>query len=138
MATPLINGINYSWGNITVIGLGVPFIGIRSIEYKSMQEKTNNYGAGNKPTSRGYGRVEYEGSIEISVDDWKRIIAASPNRDPLQIPAFDIAVVFAGTGVLPTTETLRSVEFLENPFTAAEGDTLLTVTIPLIIGDIER
>ena len=116
----------------------MPFIGIRSIEYKSMQEKTNNYGAGNKPTSRGYGRVEYEGSIEISVDDWKRIIAASPNRDPLQIPAFDIAVVFAGAGVLPTTETLRSVEFLENPFTAAEGDTLLTVTIPLIIGDIER
>lgn len=138
MATPLINGINYSWANITVIGLGVPFIGITSIDYKSMQEKANNYGAGSKPVSRGYGRVTYEGSLELYLDDWKRIIAASPNRDPLQIPAFDISVVFAGTGVLPTTEVLRSVEFLENPMTAAEGDTRLLVTIPILIGDIER
>lgn len=138
MATPLINGINYSWANITVIGLGVPFVGITSIDYKSMQEKTNNYGAGSKPVSRGYGRVSYEGSVELYLDDWKRIIAASPNRDPLLIPAFDISVVFAGEGVLPTTEVLRSVEFMENPMTAAEGDTRLLVTIPIIIGDIER
>lgn len=138
MATPLINGINHSWANITVIGLGAPFIGITSIEYKSMQEKANNYGAGSKPISRGYGRVEYEGSIELYLDDWKRIIEASPNRDPLQITPFDIVVVFAGTGILTTTETLRSVEFLENPMTAAEGDTRLLVTIPIIIGDIER
>ena len=63
MATPLINGINYSWANITVIGLGVPFIGITKIDYNAKQEKTNNYGAGSQPVSRGYGRVEYEGSL---------------------------------------------------------------------------
>lgn len=138
MATPLINGINYSWANITVIGLGVPFIGITKIDYNAKQEKTNNYGAGSQPVSRGYGRVEYEGSIELYLDDWKRIIAAAPNRNPLEIPFFDISVVFSGAGVLPTTEVLRSVEFLENPMTANEGDTKLLITIPLIIGTIER
>lgn len=138
MATPLPNGINYSWQNISAIIAGVPVFGITKIEYKSMQEKTNNYGAGSKPVSRGYGRIEYEGSIEIYLDELKRIIAAAPNRDVLQIPPFDISVVFSGASVPPTTEVLRMCEFLENPMTANEGDTRLLVTIPIIIGDIER
>jgi len=138
MATVLRNGINYSWGNITAIVLGQPLFGISKISYKSKQEKTNNYGAGNEPVSRGYGRTEYEASIEIFTDEWKRIIAASPDRNPLLIPAFDISVVFGGDGVLPSTEVLRACEFLENPLDASEGDTKLMITIPLIIAGIER
>jgi hypothetical protein len=58
---------------------------------------------------------EYEGSIELYTDTWKAIIAASPNRDPMQIVPFDIPVVFGGTGVLTTKDVLRAVEFLEDP-----------------------
>ena len=138
MPTPLINGVNYSWSNITMTLFGVPVIGITKIDYKAKQMKENNYGAGSEPVSRGYGRKEYEGSIEIYTDEWKRIIEAAPGRDPLNIAPFDIQVVFAGTKVLPSKDVLKFVEFMENPLTANEGDTKLLVTIPLIIGTIER
>jgi hypothetical protein len=135
---PLINGINYSWSTISLVLFGVPVVGITKIEYKRKQKKENNYGAGSQPTSRGYGNYEYEGSIELYVDEWKRIIASSPGRDPLAIPPFDIQVVFAGAGITPEKDVLRSVEFMEDPLTANQGDTKLMVTIPLIIGLIDK
>ena len=138
MPVPLINSVNYSWSNISVVLFGTPINGILSIEYKRKQKKENNYGAGNKPVSRGYGMYEFEGSIELYTDTWKGIIASSPGRDPLRISPFDIQITFGGTGVLAMKDILRSVEFLEDPLAGKTGDTKLTVKIPLIIGDIER
>lgn len=134
----LVNGINYSWVNITFNLFGVPVTGITKIEYKRSQKKDNNYGAGSQPVSRGYGNYEYEGSIELYTDEWKRIIAASPNRDPLSIPPFDIQVVFAGAGIAADKDVLRAVEFKEDPLSSSQGDTKILCTIPLIIGLIER
>ena len=136
--TPLINGTNYSWSNISVNPFGVPLTGIVSITYKRKQTKTNNYGAGVEPVSRGYGIKEYEGEMEVYLDEWKAFIAASPNRDPLQIPPFNIPVTFSGQGVLTMKDTLRAVEFMEDPLEGKSGDTKLTVKIPLIIGGIDR
>lgn len=138
MATPLINGVNYSWVNITCIPFGVPIVGITKISYKRKQEKTNNYGFGSRPVSRGYGREEYEGSIEMYTDEWRKIIAESPNRNPLSIPPFDIPIIFGGSRVQFEKDVLKMVEFLEDPLDGNEGDTRLLVTIPLIIGDIQR
>lgn len=136
--TPIVNGVNYSWANISLILFGTPIVGILSIDYKRKQKKENNYGAGSQPVSRGYGNYEYEGSIELYTDTWKDIIASSPNRDPLQITPFDIPVTFGGTGVATTKDVLRAVEFLEDPLEGKSGDTKLTVKIPLIIGGIDR
>lgn len=138
MPTPIVNGVNYSWSNISLILFGTPVVGILSISYKRKQKKDNNYGAGSQPVSRGYGNYEYEGEIELYTDTWKGIIAASPNRDPLQIAFFDIPVTFSGDGVTTTRDVLRAVEFLEDPLESKSGDTKLTVKIPLIIGGIDR
>lgn len=136
--TPLINGVSYGWGNVTLVLFGVPVVGITKIEYKKKQAKENLYGAGYKPVSRGYGRYEYEGSIELYTEEWKRIIAAAPDRDPLNIAPFDIQVVFAGTRVSPEKDVLKMCEFMEDPLSVNEGDTSIKVTIPLVIGDIVR
>lgn len=136
--TPLINGIQYDWASVTFLLFGVPVVGITDIKYNEKQKKDNLYGMGNRPVGRGYGNVEADGSITIYTDEWKRIIAASPNRDPLQIAPFDINVVFSGRGLQADKDVLRSVEFLENPFAATQGDTSLKVTIPLIIAQIDR
>jgi hypothetical protein len=137
--TPLINGINYSWANVKVIIFGVPIVGITKIEYKAKQKKENNYGAGYEPVSRGYGNKEYEGSIEIYTDELKRIIASAPNRDALQIPPFDITVLFeTGVGVQVSQDVLQSCEFMEEGLSAAQNDTKLLVTLPLVIGGIKR
>lgn len=134
----LVNGVNYAWVNISVILFGVPLVGIVAINYKRKQNKTNNYGAGSRPTSRGYGAEEYEGDIEIYTDVWKSIIAGSPDRNPMLIPMFDMPIAFGGNGVAAQKDTLKAVEFLEDPLEGKQGDTKLTVKIPLIIGDIQR
>lgn len=136
--TPLINGINYAWANIKFNLFGVPVVGITEITYSRKQKKENNYGAGVEPISRGYGQREYEGSITIYLDEWKRIIAAAPNRDPLDIKPFDVQVLFGGSSVQFAQDTLRSCEFLEDPMDAKQGDTKLMVKIPIVIGLIEH
>ena len=139
MATPLITGVNYSWGNVKLILFGVPIVGITKIEYKTKQKKENQYGAGYEPISRGYGNKEYEGSIEIYTDELKRIIALAPNRDLMQIPPFQIQVVFEDTaGVLVTTDTLEMCEFMEEGLSVSQGDTKILTSLPLAIGAIKR
>ena len=138
MPVPLINGVAYGWGNVQVILFGTPLTTITKIDYNHKQNKENIYGAGYEPVARGYGRVEYSGSIELKTDEWKSIIALAPNRNPLNIPPFEIQVIMGGTNVIPTKDVLKMVEFLENPLTTSEGDTSITVTIPLVIGTITR
>jgi hypothetical protein len=138
-STALINGVAYSWSNIKLILFGVPVVGITKIDYKIKQKKENNYGAGYEPVSRGYGNKEYEGSIEIYVDELKRIIASAPNRDLMQIPPFKIHVIFeSNDGILVTEDRLLMCEFTEEGLSASQGDTKLLVSLPLVIGAIER
>lgn len=135
---PLINGINYSWANVSLVLFGVPVIGITKIDYKRKQKKENNYGFGAQPISRGYGNYEYEGSIELYLEEWKAIIANSPSRDPLLVGPFDIPVIYGGSRVTADKDVLRSVEFLEDPLATNQGDQRILVNIPLIIASIER
>jgi hypothetical protein len=137
MAT-LINGISISWSQITLSMLGAPITGVRAISWSSKQEKTNNYGAGSKPVSRGYGRVEYEGSITFLAEEFKNLIASAPDGDVLKYPFFDINILF----VDPTNGLLmkcvwKAAEFLENNFDASEGDTMIEIEVPFIMADIQ-
>ena len=137
-ATPLINGTNYSWANVTLVLFGVPVTGVTDISYSKKQKKENNYGAGAEPVSRGYGNVEYDASITFYADTWHKIIAASPDRDPTKITPFDIQVTFGGSRVTAVTHKLRSCEFTEDPFEGKSGDTKLMAKVPLVIAGIEK
>jgi hypothetical protein len=90
------------------------------------------------PSARGYGNKEYDGSIELYVDEWQRIVDASPDRDPMNIAPFDIQVSFSGSGVATKTHVLKSCEFTEDPFDSKQGDTKISVNIPLIIAAIQK
>lgn len=138
MAIPLINGIQYSWSNIKLQLFGVPVIGITEISYNRKQKKENNYGSGVEPVSRGYGNKEYDGSISIYLDEWNKIIQSASNKDPLDIPPFNIEVLFGGSSVQFKHDILRFCEFMEDPMDAKQGDTKLLVKLPLIIGAIEH
>jgi hypothetical protein len=37
--TPIVNGVNYSWSNVSLILFGTPVIGILSIDYKRKAEE---------------------------------------------------------------------------------------------------
>jgi hypothetical protein len=133
----LPNGINYSWENASVIIFGIPIIGITKIDIKSKQNKENNYGVGSEPTSRGYGNKEYECSFTFYFDELARIIAAAPNRDIRDIPAFDFVMVLGGTRVTPFQVKIKMAEFLESNFATNQGDTKVLIEVPMIIGGIE-
>ncbi len=136
---PLINGVNYSWQDlqIQIVGLTVPIVGITKVNYKPKQKKENNYGLGTKPISRGYGNYEFEGSIELYLDEWKAIQAASPNNDPLQMSPFDIIIVMGdGTSTPLKKDVLQSCEFTDDDFKADQGNTKLLITATLIIANV--
>lgn len=130
----LVNGINYSWGNISVVLMGVPLVGITKISFNEKQAKENIYGVGTQPISRGHGNSEYEASITLLYDEVVRIKAAAPNNRILDIGPFEITVLWGGNRVAPIKTILQMAEFMEDPFEASQGDTKHEITIPLVIG----
>ena len=138
MAGILVNGQVFSWGTIKFAPFGTPMTGIKEITYDREQEKDNIYGAGVDPIGQGTGRKTLSGSITILLEEWKAIIAASPNRDPLDIPSFPIPVTYGSSPANYSSDTLLAVQFKKDPFTSKEGDTSIWVTVPLLIGAIKR
>jgi hypothetical protein len=136
--TPLINGVNYAWTNITWVWYTLPLIGIRSITYEAKQKKELNYGQGVYPISEAVGNYEYTAEVEIFLDEWNKIIAAAPNNDPLQIPRSDMAVVYGGSRVNAKNDVLQSVCFTNDPVTVKQGDTIIAVKLTLSVAGINH
>ena len=140
MAIALANGINYSSVNVQVI---IPIVGlvtgITKIEYNKEVQIDDNYSLSQDPTSRGYGQNKYSGSITLFKEIWNRIIDASPLKDPLNLPPFDITIVFGGTATGGyRKEVLHAVNFKSDPMMVGAGDTKILVDIPLAIGGMTK
>lgn len=137
MAT-LINGVAMSWSQIQLSFLGVPLTGVTGVSFNKKQEKTNNYGIGSKPVSRGYGRETFEGSITMLGEEWRNILAASPDNTITSLPMFDLLILFVDTSTgLSMKTTLKAVDFTESSFDAKEGDTMIPITMPFIFAEID-
>lgn len=137
----LINGISYSWGDISVQLVGVgpisPIIGITAIDYKEEQNMTNNPGAGNFPVSQGYGEFKYSGSIELYREELVSLQnIAALNKIQTFLP-FSITVTYGNATQALTTDVLQSCIFMENIMSAKVNDTRLTTKINLLIGNIQ-
>ena len=94
MALPLINGTAYSWSQIQLNLLGTPVNGIVAISYEESQEMQDNFGAGNRPVSRGYGKKECKASITLEMAEVEALQDAAPNGSLMDIPEFDVPVCF--------------------------------------------
>ena len=77
--TVLVNGRSYDFASISVIIGGVPFRGISAINYTQEQEKTNNFGTGNSPVSRGRGAIETSVSIDFSMLSFLKQVSFNAN-----------------------------------------------------------
>lgn len=122
-----VGGVSYSSANVNVLLSSVPLIFVRSISYDKKRDVKNNYALGPEPVSIGYGMVTYtDGTLEIAMDDWKRIIQGAPNGDPTLIPPFVIQVTWApdATNTKTTTDTLLNCRFLQDGQDVKQGDTI--------------
>lgn len=135
----MINGNEYAFEDLEIVMLGRPVIGFAGIEYKEEQTKTNIYGRGNKPVARTRGNKVYSGSITLLQSEVEALTAAAGKGKSLNdLPRFDITVAYAPeNGGLITTDVLRDCEFMDLTKALNQNDPNMTVTLPLIIGDID-
>lgn len=132
---PLINGQAYDFAQIIVNVMGVPIPSVTSIDYQEEQEKVDNYGAGNRPVSRGRGTIKATASIEMSMNDVEAIRDVAPDGSLVAIPAFDIVVVF-GNPQNPVKHTIKNCEFKTDGVSGSVDDTDMTKSFDLITSHI--
>ena len=137
MAVPaLINGQAYDYTQIIMSVLGVPVAGVTSINYTEEQEKTNNFGAGNRPVSRGRGAIEASGSIELSMNEIEALRDAAPSGSMLKIPPFEITIVYLNLQKV-VTHKLKNVEFTNDGVETSQGDTDIRRTFDIVMSGVK-
>lgn len=136
MAQPLVNGVAYSWSQIQVLIAGTAVNGITAIKYAEKQEVQDNYGAGNRPVSRGHGKIETSGSLTLEMAEVEALQAAAPNGSILAIPEFTIVVSYMPETGIIRNHTLNNCRFKENKREVKSGDMTIEVEMELAISDI--
>lgn len=137
LIVPLINGKSYEWSDITLNIMGVPIVGITSLEYSDKQDMTNIYGAGRMPVSRGYGKIETEAKITLLMEEVENIMAVAPLGRLQDIPEFDISVMYLDAALIPRKHKLRNVRFKDNKRSSSTGNQSIPVELDLILSHIE-
>ena len=135
---PLINGREYSWGDIVCLINGTNMTGITGLDYSDDQEVTENYGAGRYPVSRSKGRITSAGKITLYVSEVMALQKQAPNGRLQDIAPFDITVSYVpDDGGVVVTDRMRNCQFKKNERSWSEGDTSKTVDLDLAVSHIE-
>ena len=138
MAVNLINGRSYDYSSITLLLLNIPVVGVTAINYEETQDKVNNFGTGNNPVSRGHGAKDGSGSFDLSMNETEAIRAAASSRSLLDIPMFDVIIIYGNTGGVVRTHVLKNVEFTSDTGGGSQGDTDLVGTYNTVFSHINR
>ena len=134
---PLINGVEYAWGDIATAANGVPFVGITAIKYGDKQDVQNNYGAGRHPVSHSKGRITPSAAITLYKSEIVALQRQAPNGRLQDIAPFDITVSYLPESGIITTDKIRNCQFDENKVDWKEGDLNQQVELTLIPSHIE-
>lgn len=136
MPQPLVNGTSYAWSQVEVRIFNQPVSGITAISYEEKQEVQDNYGAGNRPVSRGYGKIESMGSITLEMAEVEALQAATTDGNLLSIPEFEAQVSYLPEGGKIVTHTLNNCRFKGNKREVKSGDMAVEVELELQISHI--
>lgn len=136
--TPLINGVEPAWANLTVNIAGLPETGITSIDYEDTQEMENVYGAGQRPVGRGYGKIEASATINLLRNAVESIREASPTGRLQDIAPFDIIVMFIPVqGGKMITHRIRNCQFKADKLSVGKDDLKIETDFELLPSHIE-
>lgn len=133
-----INGRQYEFADLTVVGAGRDILGLRGIEYKESQEKEVIYGKGNKPVSVQRGNKSYEGTLTVLQSELDGLAALSDSGSVLDLQ-INLAVSYGdpATGTPMATDILFGVQFTEMPKGLSQGDKNMEIALPFICTDIQ-
>lgn len=135
-----INGRSYDWSMIKLSFSnisGAPLNGVKKIMYSKKRTVENNYGLGSQPTSKGFGNVEYEASITLDKNAVVQLNSLAPEGDFTNLTDFDLSIIYehpdSGSRI---ADTLEGCTFTEQGVDVSQGDTVIDVDIPIVLGNI--
>lgn len=133
----LINGREYSWGDITLLLGGKVVAGSTNIKYKASQSKEALYGKGNEPIAIQRGNRSYEGSIELLQSEVASLMELGRMKKGFaDLLCLNLnAVVCYGNPEEADpmiTDKLFGIEFTECEKGMGQGDPNMKVTLPFI------
>lgn len=135
----LINGTEYSAVDVKALINGVPVFGIAAILAEENQDKEDYFALGSdRPVGRRRGVKKATGSITLYPIEIEAIQAAAPNKDIMDIAAFDISL----TAVPKNSDNtfacvLKNCEFMKNGRNFNVNDTTTEIELPLILSHIK-
>lgn len=134
----LINGREYEWADVTVVGAGRDIIGILGIEYTEKQEKEAVYGKGNRPTGIQKGNKSSEGTLKVRQSELEGLEDLSPSHSILDLQ-INLAVSYGNPsqGVPMRTDILNNVQFTEQKKSINQGDKKQEIDLPFICTNID-
>lgn len=132
----LVNGRAYSWADVKINILNQRVTGVKSITYDESEEMQDNFGAGNRPVSRSFGKIETEGAITLTMSEIEALQDASPSGRLQDIPEFDIIVSYLPPNGIIRNHTLKNCRFKANGRELGVDDLEITKEIPLQIAEI--
>lgn len=135
--TPLINGVAHSWADINIFLLNRTVLGTTAISYEDEQEMTDNFGAGQFATSRGYGQVKFKATLTLEMKEVERLTDAVPSGRLQDIPPFPITVSYENAANKTVIHKLLMCQFKGNKRSVKSGDTNVEVELELLVGKIE-
>ncbi len=123
--SPLINGVRYGWGEITIAIDGYPITDIVGIEYGEDVDKDYDYGSGNdvKGVIRGRNKPHAKIILNTEIVQMIRTVATPYGGRISSLPSFLIVVAYQPRVGLPlVTHKLIGCEFKKDEVKWKEGD----------------
>ena len=134
----LINGREYEWADVTVVGAGRDVVGVLGVEYTEKQEKELLYGKGNKATGIQKGNKSCEGTLKVRQSELEGLEDLSSSHSILDLQ-INLSVSYgnAGKGEPMRTDILYNVQFTEQKKSINQGDKKQEIDLPFICTDID-
>lgn len=129
---PLINGVVYSFGHVTLNIAGLEFTGgFKSIKYSRKRNREMVRSNSPDPVGKTLGENEYAASAEVYLAWWYALLqTVEENLGPgYGDQAFTIVVGYQANGFDPFTDTIVNCTFDTTDADNSQGTAALTRTI---------
>jgi len=133
---PLVNGQAYSWAQIELRILGATVAGVTAISYEDMEEMQDNFGAGNRPVSRAYGKIECKASVTLEAAEVVALQSVAPSGRIQNIPEFPVIISYLPESGVIVQDVLNNCRFKGNKRDVKTGDMQIEVELELMVSDI--
>ena len=124
----MVNGTSYSWSQIELRFSNIvqEITGVTNIDYSEEQKAEFNFGANNRPVSRGFGNVVASASVTLHMDDIEAIRSNIPSGNLGDLGEFDVVISFLHPDSAKIiSHTIKNCYINENGVSVGQDDTII-------------